>query len=229
MRMIAAWFVGWAIGYIGSKVYWALKLGGPFVLIILLSPALASAADWADVIKKVEPSVVYAQVGQEGGCTAFVINTEKHYLLTAAHCYPGEHGVLWVGLVPARVVALDSKKDLMVLEAKDIDPSLPAIKLAAKDPERGQEVMSVGYGYALERPFFRQAHVQDDKLTIPEGGVGGPYISTDSTFVPGQSGGPVVNIAGELVAIVQRGDSGSTGLGVGADIIRARVGRFFGK
>ncbi len=51
--------------------------------------------------------------------------------------------------------------------------------------------------------------------------------STDSPFVGGQSGGPVVNAAGELVLIVQRGDGGTTGLGVGVETIRARVGRFF--
>jgi S1-C subfamily serine protease len=195
-------------------------------LLFVLAPSL-KAADWSDLIKKVEPSVVWAQVGEEGGCTAFLINQEKHYLLTAAHCFAGATGTVWTAYVPTRVVALDTKKDLMVLEAKDIDPSLPALKLAAKNPERGQDVMSVGYGFALERPFFRQAHIQDDKMMLPE--IGGPFISTDSPFVGGQSGGPVINLSGEVVMIVQRGDNGTSGLGVGAEIIRERVGRFFGK
>lgn len=193
------------------------------VLFVLVAPLMAS--DWSDTVKQVEKSVVWAQVGDEGGCTAFVINQEKHYLMTAAHCYPGT-GVLWTAFVPTRVVALDKQADLMVVEAKDIDPTLPAIKMAAKNPVIGQEVMSVGYGYALERPMFRQAHVQDDKMALP-GVSGGPFISTDSSFVGGQSGGPVVNAAGELVAIVQRGDNGTTGLGVGVETIRARLGRFF--
>lgn len=192
----------------------------------LLLLASLSATDWSSVIKQVEPSILWANIDGEGGCTAFIINQEKHYLMTAAHCYAGK-GTLWADSIPTKVIALDLKKDLMVLEAKDIDPSRPALKLAAKNPVRGEEVMSVGYGYALERPFFRQAHVQDDQLTIPEGGVGGPFISTDSPFVGGQSGGPVVNIKGEVVAIVQRGDGGSTGLGTGAELIRERLGRFF--
>lgn len=182
------------------------------------------AADWAQVVKQVEKSVVFVEVGDEGSCTGFVIDQARHYVMTAAHCYKES---MWADRVPARIVSRDVKKDLLVIEAKDIDPSRPALKLAAHNPERGSEVMSVGYGYGLERPFFRQAHVQDDQLMLPQ--QGGPFISTDSTFVPGQSGGPVVNILGEIVAIVQLGDNGSTGMGVGAETIRERMGRFFGK
>lgn len=190
----------------------------------IFSPSL-HATDWASVVKTVEKSIVYLE-GTDGACTAFVINQEKHYLLTAAHCFSKE---IWVDRVAGKVISLDTKKDLMVVEAKDLDPARPALKLAPKNPERGQEVMSAGFGFALERPFYRQAHVQDDAFMYPEAGVGGPYISVDAPFVGGQSGGPVVNAAIEIVSIVQRGDGGTTGIGVGADIIRERVGRFFGK
>jgi S1-C subfamily serine protease len=186
------------------------------------------AADWSDVVKQVEKSVVWLQVGESGGCSAVVIDQARHYLMTAAHCKGGSTDVLWVDNVQARTVVLDTKCDLMVLEAKDIDPSRPALKLAAANPGIGQEVMSIGFGYALERPFFRQTHVQDDKMAM-SGVECGPFISTDSPFVGGQSGGPVVNAAGEIVAIVQRGDGGTTGLGIGADTIRVRIGRFFSK
>lgn len=196
-----------------------------FLFSLLAFAAPLRAADWTDVVKTLEQSIVYLQ-GDSGACTAFVINTEKKYLLTAAHCFQKE--MIWVDRVLAKVIALDSKKDLMVIYAEHLDPSRPALKLAAANPERGQEVMSAGYGYALERPFFRRAHVQDDQLMIPQDGIGGPFISVDSPFIGGQSGGPVVNQAGDVVSIVQRGDSGSTGLGVGAVIIREVMGRFFG-
>ena len=198
------------------------------VLMAAASFVSVHATDWSGVVKQVEKSVVWAQVGNEGGCTAFVINQEKHYLMTAAHCDAGDKGILWVDSVPSHVIMLDSKRDLMVVEAKDLDPSRPALHLAEKNPERGQDVMSVGYGYALERPFFRQAHVQDDAMKLPDVN-GGPFVSTDSPFVGGQSGGPVVDIEGKVVLIVQRGDSGTTGLGVGVETIRQYAGRFFGK
>src|SRR5258708_25910718 len=132
---------------------------------VFLSPLFAS--DWSGVVKEVEKSVLWAQVGDSGGCTAFVINQEKHYLLTASHCKPsGQEGQLWVDGVSTRIVFLDPKRDLMVVEAKDLDPARPALKLATKNPVIGEEVMSIGFGYALERPFFRQAHVQDDKMVL---------------------------------------------------------------
>ena len=63
---------------------------------------------------------------------------------------------------------------------------------------------------------------------MPETGQAGTFVSLDSAFVGGQSGGPVVNAAGEVVLIVQRA-SNTVGIGVGADVIRERMGRFFGK
>mgnify|MGYP001585790413 CR=1 FL=1 len=199
------------------------------VMMVLMLFVPLRATDWSAVIKLVEKSLVWIEVGNQGACTGFVIDQARHYVMTAAHCAPGEHDILWVDRVPAKIISKDSKKDLLVVEVKDLDPARPALKLAVKNPVRGQEVMSAGYGFALERPFFRQAHIQDDALTIPEGGVGGPYISTDTPFVGGQSGGPVVDVEGNVVCIVQRGDGGTTGLGTGAEIIRLRMGRFFEK
>lgn len=192
---------------------------------LLLLTVAGRAADWSDVVKQVEQSIVYLN-GDSGACTAWVINTEKKYLMTAAHCDQDKE--MWADLVKATVIAKDTKKDLMVIQAEELDPARPALRLAKSNPSRGEEVMSAGFGYALERPFFRKASVQDDAMMMPEAG-GGPYISTDAPFVGGQSGGPVVNRAGEVVAIVQMGDRGTTGLGVGAELIRARMGRFFGK
>lgn len=193
------------------------------ILLLFASPALAT--DWSDVVKKVDRSIVYIE-SESGSCTGLVIDQKKHLVLTAAHC-DSEHGTpLWVDLTLSRVVAKDTKKDLLVLEVKDLDPTRPALKMAAKNPAIGEEVMNIGFGMGLDRPFFRQAHVQDDQTNIPE--LNGPFISLDSAFVGGQSGGPVVNKDGEVVLLVQRA-SNTVGIGVGVDTIKERVGRFFPK
>ena len=76
--------------------------------------------------------------------------------------------------------------------------------------------------------MFRTAHIADDDTYIPEDGIGGPFIVTDAQFVGGQSGGPVVNASGDVVLIVQRG-GGGVGIGVGAETIRGKAGRYLQK
>lgn len=196
-----------------------------FLLSLLLVPVAHAFDAWEAVITKAQSAVVYIQVGDEGGCSGFVINQKEKFVMTAAHCY-GEH--LWVDHVKADVVALDDKKDLAVLKVPYLDPTRAELKLAAKDPAIREDVMSVGFGYALDRPFFKTAHVSDTAVEIHTDNIGGPFIGVDASFTPGQSGGPVLNSAGEVVAVVQRGDGGTLGLGVGAEVIRARFGRFFG-
>lgn len=198
-------------------------------LILLLSISSGAQSLWTPIASTVFKSIVYLE-GSEGSCTGFVINDnakdhdeDVDYLLTAAHCMQSQ---LYADQQPTIVVSKDTKKDLMVLKVKDL--GRPALKLAKDDPKIGEEVASYGYGYSLERPIFRITHISDDKIMIPFQGIGGPLIAVDTTFVPGQSGGPVVNTRGEVVMIVQLGTE-SVGLGVGAETIEDKVGRFFGK
>ena len=197
------------------------------VLFILLVSVLSilplSAADWSSTVKLVESSLVFIQVGDRGGCSGNVINTEKKYVLTAAHCKDKE---MWVDRVKGTVIALDVQKDLMVLKVEDLDPTRTALTLAGKNPGVGEEVLANGYGYALVRPLVRFSRISDNEMQIPEGGIGGPMCATDATFVGGMSGSAVVNHKGQIVMMVQRG-SNSVGIGVCADTIRERMGRFF--
>lgn len=195
-------------------------------LILILSLVLATAtsafaADWAVLAPSVKESIVEIAVGTEGACTGFVIDNDRDFVMTAAHCdVASDSQTLFVDNLKAEVRAKDTKNDLMVLYVKDIDR--PALKLAPKNPNVGDEVASYGYGYALEQPLFRVAHISAKDVAIERS----RYISIDSTFVPGQSGGPVVNDKGEVVMIVQLG-SPIVGFGVGAETLHDKVGRFF--
>lgn len=200
----------------------------PFVtsLVVLVLSVVGLVADWSGPIAKLERSSIYVN-SDDGSCTRFVIHSaarekkDKDFVLTAAHC---DGAKLYADHVPARVIFKDDKRDLLVLEVEDLDR--PALPLAKDNPKIGDEIASYGYGYALDRPMFRIAHISDTALYIPEGGIGGPFIATDTPFIGGMSGGPVVNNRGEIVLIVQRA-SNAMGIGVGADVIRAAVGRYF--
>lgn len=184
--------------------------------------------DWAPIAASTLKSIVEVE-NAEGRCTAFVIDPsygdkgKQDLLLTAAHCDGKE---LYADHSPAQVVSKDAKFDLLVIAVDDTER--PALKLAKHDASVGEEVASYGYGYGLDRPLFRVTHVSDDNTYIPEGGIGGPFLVTDTSFVGGQSGGPVVNSSGDVVMIVQRGND-VVGLGRGAETIKSRVGKYFAK
>lgn len=197
-----------------------------FVLAAALVLSLAlpvCAADWTMPAKAVKQSAVEISVntdeGEAGACTGWVIDNERDYVITAAHC---DGKTLYADNLKAEVKAKDTKTDLMVLYVKDIDR--PSLKLAKKNPEVGQEVASFGWGYALEQPLFRVAHVSATNVALERA----HYIAIDGTFVGGQSGGPVINPEGEVVLIVQMGNN-VVGFGVGAETIEDKMGRFFSK
>lgn len=187
---------------------------------------------WTAVADMVRRSTVYVQVGQQGSCTGFIINDaakggrnkteDVDFILTAAHCDGND---LFAAQRPTVVKAKDVQKDLLVLEVEDLDR--PALRLARRNPEAGEEVASFGYGYGLEDPMFRVANISNDRIYIPYDGIGGPLLALNASFVPGQSGGPVVNHAGEVVMVVQMGTP-IVGFGVGAEVVRDKVGRYFG-
>ena len=197
---------------------------------MILALLLLLSADWTPIAGKLSKSVVYIETSQ-GSCTGFVINADAKnkdkedvdYVLTAAHCNGAE---MYADQTAAKVLWLDTKKDLMVLEVSDLNR--PALKLAKDNPKIGDEIASLGYGWGLERPMFRTAHVSDDNTYIPEDGIGGPFMVIDAQFVPGMSGGPVINANGEVVLIVQRGGN-AVGIGVGAETIRSKTGKFWEK
>jgi S1-C subfamily serine protease len=191
------------------------------LLLLLTSAAAEAQSKWTAAAAKLRESIVNVESSM-GRCTGFVIDNEKDLVLTAAHCDGPE---LYADLTPAKIKAKDVKNDLLVLHVEGIDR--PALKLAKKNPIIGEEVASYGYGWGLERPMFRVAHISDDNsfVTSIEGG---PWFVFDAGFVGGQSGGPVVNIDGEVVSVVQRSGDG-TGLGMGVEVIAEKVGKYFGQ
>ena len=196
------------------------------LLCAFLAPTSAASDNWNPIAEKIEKSLALVVVGERGSCTAFSINEQENYVLTASHCFGHdiEGKDLLVDNSPAKLIARDQKHDLMVLYVKGLDK--PAIHMAKRDPRVGDNVASYGFGLGLEHPLFRVSYVSATDTTIDGSGLPDRLIAVDTQFVPGMSGGPVVNADGNLVMMVEAGGQG-VGLGPGAEMIKKSMGRYF--
>ena len=110
----------------------------------------------------------------------------------------------------AKVLGVDKKTDLAVLQLDGGTKSLPFVALGDSDEAQvGDWVIAVG------SPFGLQATVTSGIISAKARQIGaGPYddfIQTDAAINPGNSGGPLVNMRGEVIGIntaIVRGGSG---------------------
>jgi serine protease Do len=143
---------------------------------------------------------LYAADEPSGTGTGFVVNADG-YLLTCFHVVKGAAKVrVSVGgkSYDAAVLSTDEKRDLALLQipAKGLTP-LPLANSNAV--EVGQEVRAFG---------FPLASALGEDLKVTRGTVAGvsmrealKVIQIDAAVNPGNSGGPLVNMAGEVIGI----------------------------
>ena len=195
---------------------------------VFLPPGWFTASSMPpDMIKKVEQSVVRLSypvstmnpwtgepVTFTATCTGFVIGeTEAEdaifsTILTANHCLPMDPDgpdlegvpaqlvadVYW----PARVLKADEDNDLALVEAQF---SKPALKFRTAIVTRGLSVYSFGYGYAINTHLFLEHVIAAPYAEIDEEYPIGILVSPG--FIGGMSGGPVVDVQGRVVSVVQ--------------------------
>lgn len=109
--------------------------------------------------------------------------------------------------IKGKVIAVDRKKDLALIVLKSVEEGTPAIKLAAESPSPGEVVHSLGnpgasgalwaYASGNVRAVYRK------KFKTGVGEHEFRVVETDAAINSGDSGGPVVNASGELVAVSQ--------------------------
>jgi len=98
----------------------------------------------------------------------------------------------------AKVVGFDRKTDIAVLR---IDAKgLPAVKIgSAADTRVGEWVVAIGSPYGFENTVTAGI-VSAKSRSLPEENYV-PFIQTDAAVNPGNSGGPLFNLAGEVIGI----------------------------
>lgn len=171
------------------------------------------AMNVADVLKKIEPSVVTITSITEGGTspgratgTGIVITSDGD-ILTNDHVVDGADkvSVLFAGdtePTPATVLAVDVGNDLALIHV-DKTGLTPAVFADPNSIDIGDEVVAVGFALDLDGgPTVTRGIVSALNRTIVSGdGALDGLIQTDTAISSGNSGGPLVNTRGQVIGI----------------------------
>lgn len=194
-------------------------------LVVAVAAPVFGENPWTYASSLLKRATVKITYDVDGNCTGVVIDKEKKILLAAGHCKPTDNAKgIYADGTTIRVVYHEANEDFLIFQAPDLDPKKTQIPLSETPVEDGDWIAAGGWGAGVWQ--FRLANVSNPKTNYD--GIPGPVLMVNNPYVPGQSGGPVVNIKGELVGIVQR-YSDFNGFGRDAEYIKDKVGRFFAK
>ena len=197
----------------------------PLVLIVLLAafttaaPATAAPAqtgrnlpDFTSLMKQQGPAVVNVITKREAargapgpglGLGSGFIISQDGYVLTNAHVVAGD-GEVTVRLADAkrefkaRVIGADERTDIALLKIEAT--GLPTVKLGKSDKlQPGEWVVAIGSPFGFENTITAGIVSATGRSLPAETYV--PFIQTDVAVNPGNSGGPLINLAGEVVGV----------------------------
>jgi serine protease Do len=212
--------------------------GQPDAELARISKSLARLADRlrpALVEVRLTGALPEAEVGERseeqrqprrGLGSGFIVSSDG-YIITNYHVVSGASGVqvrFFDGRrLSARVVGTDARTDLAVLKVDGVE-HLPVMQLGDSDAVQvGELVMALGSPFGLEQSV--SLGIVSRKPSRP--GVATPgfqFVQTDAAVTPGNSGGPLVNMAGEVVGVNSMASSnGSLGFAIPSRVVQAVV------
>jgi S1-C subfamily serine protease len=199
---------------------------------LLAVPLGARGQSLGDIFRQVNPSVVVIRAKgsdvESSGVTRFVetgsgvLISADGKVMTAAHVVHAmdEVTVEFVGgeKVPAKVVSSEPAADLSLLKLQRVPAGAKVATLADSDTVRvGDPVMVIGAPYGLSHSMSAgwisarwPANSVYHAMPLAE------FLQTNATINTGNSGGPMFNMAGQVIGIVSHNISksgGSEGLG----------------
>lgn len=163
----------------------------------------------AEVIELIEPATVKIETSRSHGSGFFI--TQDGQVATNAHVVRGSK---WIEVItsnakryPAELHKIDNAADLAILKI-DAETTFPYLDdfLYEDDISRGEEVLAFGnpldYEQTVTKGIISGIRERDAEAWIYTR----TEIQHDAEIAPGSSGGPLVNLYGELVGINYRED-----------------------
>ena len=180
--------------------------------------AIALQKSYISIYKKASPSVVYIRTNivvrasgfwrdfyqekQQAG-SGFIID-KKGYIVTNNHVIAGARKIEVIfhdnTKTTAKLIGRDEASDVALIKVKASNRIIPAILGDSDKVEVGQLAFALGAPFGLDRTFTvgiisaKQRRIDNTRFS---------RIQTDAAINVGNSGGPLLNVFGEVVGINQ--------------------------
>jgi S1-C subfamily serine protease len=232
---VVAGGVGFAAGRLGSD---STTVRRTSVVQSAPEALTGQALDLRTLLEKVTPSVVSIQLGQANGdqvvpfaAGSGVVISSDGLVLTNAHVVEGAD-VIQVQLSDKRTIRADlvgtsPSHDVALVRLRDTTNLHPATLGSSDAMQVGDQVVAIGNALALgDTPTVTTGIVsakgrtlQDEQTTLKN------LIQTDAAINHGNSGGPLVNAAGQVVGINSAGipDAENLGFAIEIDAIKPLI------
>jgi S1-C subfamily serine protease len=121
----------------------------------------------------------------------------------------------------ASVVGVDASSDLAVIEVQNPPGYANPLPLVENQPAIGIEVLAIGNPYGLEGSVTSGLVSGVNRLIPAPNGYKIPdAIQTGAPVNPGNSGGPLVNLQGEVVGVISSGGGENLAFAVSAALVK---------
>jgi serine protease Do len=184
-------------------------------LIQQLNSALARAAETADA------SLVRVSNGWRGQGSGIVVHPEG-LILTNSHVMRRDEVQVTLPdgrTLPARLLARYEDHDLALLRVDASD--LPALPLGSSKALRaGEWVLALGYPWGVPGAATAGVVIGVGDGLPERPNFGSEWLAVDLHLRPGDSGGPMVNAAGELVGVNTVMAGPDVGLAIPVDVVK---------
>jgi len=215
------------------------------VLAVAVLPAFAPAAqaqNLDEVFRKASPTVVVVRSNgrdvNASGVVRFtetgsgVLISDDGRVMTAAHVVNGMDEITVEGIggevVRAKLMSANTGADVSLLQLERVSPAMRVARMGSSASMNvGEQVMVIGAPYGLSYSMsVGWISARWAPNTIFRDMPLAEFFQTTATINTGNSGGPLFNMAGEVVGIVSQNISqsgGSEGLGFVVTIDSARL------
>lgn len=170
--------------------------------------------DISTLIRSVKPAIVTIGTGGNSRGSGFVVSKDG-FIATNAHVMREKTGkaAFFDGtVVNVELVLLDPDRDFALLKARESIEYTPLHLGDSSSCSEGETVIAAGTPLSFETSFTRGI-ISSSRRSFPA--YKASFIQTDAALSPGNSGGPLINMRGEVIGINSLKITGKNVEGIG--------------